>query len=166
MKKSEVKTLLKERNSAKSFKTDFNISDEQLIELGDIIRFSPVSMGLFSTRLVIFQTRQLKDTFNSAFYDQVNYKTASAVILFCTDLEERILIIQFQRQLMDLKGHISDERIEARKNYVATSLGGYSQKTVDKLARENNLIENNEQVAIALVIGKNNDNPEIYLKID
>ncbi|PPE06388.1 nitroreductase family protein [Mesoplasma corruscae] len=79
---SRVNELMLQRRSAREFDTNYKIPEQDLKDLVTSIRMSPSAFGLLTQRLVVIQDKDIQKELEPLFWNQVNFVTASAILLF------------------------------------------------------------------------------------
>lgn len=86
----EIVTKMTARRSARTFDEKYVIPGEDLNSLAEAIRMSPTSYGMENTKIIILKRGEFKDSLNELFYNQPNYISASAYILFVSDRSKKL----------------------------------------------------------------------------
>lgn len=84
---SQFEELVRTRRSANKFKVDITISEQELNEMFNLVKFAPSAFNLQHTHYMPVTDKELKDKIYEAAYKQYKVLTSSAVIVVLGDLE-------------------------------------------------------------------------------
>ncbi|MWV43872.1 nitroreductase family protein [Paenibacillus sp. HJL G12] len=84
---SEFKELVQTRRSANKFMIDVPISEQELQEMFNLVKFAPSAFNLQHTHYLAVTDKELKDKVYEAAFKQYKVLTSSAAIVVLGDLE-------------------------------------------------------------------------------
>ncbi|MEO3945863.1 nitroreductase family protein [Gorillibacterium sp. CAU 1737] len=98
----EVSAIVKERRSAMKFQPDVRISNEELEELFQLVKFAPSAFNLQHTHYLVVTDPKLKEAVYEAANQQYKVKTASAAIVVLGDLDAYQQVGELHQGLLQL----------------------------------------------------------------
>lgn len=99
---SDLMTVLKQRRSAMKFSPDVQISNNELEEIFNLVKFAPSTFNLQHTRYLVVNDPAQKDAVYEAAFKQHKIKMASAVIVVLGDLDAYKQVGELNEGLLQL----------------------------------------------------------------
>lgn len=99
---SELVKIVKERRSAMKFVPDVTISEEELGEIFNLVKFAPSAFNLQHAHYVVVKDPEQKNKVYEAAYKQYKIKSASAAIVVLGDLEAYTNVAHINEGLLNL----------------------------------------------------------------
>ncbi|QHX35758.1 hypothetical protein STIUS_v1c02030 [Spiroplasma sp. TIUS-1] len=124
----KINELLLNRESPRSFDSNYIISNEDILTITEAMRLSPSAYGLLSWRtLVIKRSSKFREELLPLFYNQKNVTEASAIVL--------IIVSEFDKLIeKDIPQYVSlmdDNTSDRVKNYEKRMLSDINYAKVD-----------------------------------
>lgn len=84
-----MKTLdaIRARRAAKHYDPNFKFSDNEVLELKDLIRQAPTSFNIQNWRFVFVENKDIREQIKAAAWNQAQVTDASHLIILCADVK-------------------------------------------------------------------------------
>lgn len=123
----KINELLLKRESPRSFDTNYEISNDDILTITEAMRLSPSAYGLLSWRTIVIKRNiKFRDDLLPFFYSQRNVKEASAIVLIVVSNYDK-LINQDIPHYISLLDDNTSERVLAYEKRMITDMG-YAKK--------------------------------------
>lgn len=136
---TDLTTVLKQRRSATKFVPDVKISNNELEEMFNLVKFAPSTFNLQHTRYLVVNDPEQKDAVYEAAFKQYKIKMASAVIVVLGDMDAYKQVGELNEGLLQL-GVINKQEYDMTVNSVLSFYeGGGEAFKHDEAIRNSNL---------------------------
>ncbi|WP_058300715.1 nitroreductase family protein [Gorillibacterium timonense] len=146
---AEVTAVVKDRRSAMKFQPEVRISNEELDELFNLVKFAPSAFNLQHTRYLVVTDPELKEKVYEAANQQYKVKTASAVIVVLGDLDAYKQVGEINQGLLQL-GVINKQEYDM----TVESVLGFYEEGGDTFKREEAIRNSSLSAMLFMLVAK------------
>ncbi|AOG60107.1 nitroreductase [Spiroplasma helicoides] len=119
---SNTYEYIKNRRSAKRYQTDFELSEKQIEEILEGIRYSPSSFGMEPYRVYFIQNHEIREELWPEWWNQPAVKECSGLIIWTTFKEKYMKSTVIDKQITNITDPQSDKAEAYIKNGIESFL--------------------------------------------